>query len=368
MLRTEQGEPEHDASGGYRASYIITSMSEEILLFELLHFIMDHFKHRHKDPNSHSARGSHPHTEHPESLVDYYVDHSWFNKRGSTPLIRWRQEVAVSLLLLFYFSEIATEVARLRTGTALTGRGGMWVSLVHPPAFPAEWGLNSCQCPLPEVHLHLHLPHPHACPVRVVSGSHFLFDYGLTDVLIVGIFQLTVCVVCFVVGFLLQSQFLGQGIVGFGSHHRIQLTLLVIAYSFLLIMDQLYAGQAGASYIIQVGAADDAASAAHTHECRTSSPDATPPPPTSHPTPNPILSRNRPPKLPIPPHGPVGYALFWLRKPGLPVDGRPRAPRVPSGRLPRRVPDRGHHVPHPGRQRALGRHRHRDALPARACQ
>jgi hypothetical protein len=86
----------------------------------------------------------------------------------------------------------------------------------------------------------------------------FLFDYSDTRTVALGSVQLGVNVVCFLVGFLLQSQMLGQGIVGFGLGHRTQLAMLVISFSFLLIMDQLYAGEAGYPYLLQVRGFDAA--------------------------------------------------------------------------------------------------------------
>jgi hypothetical protein len=117
-----QGEPEHDASSGYRASYIVASMSEEILLFELVHFIKDNFK----GLGGHGPTGKSPHaTAHvhgSEEAVDHYVDGSWLGMRGDCFMIQWRQEIAGVLVLVFYASEVITEVARLRTGSSCVRR------------------------------------------------------------------------------------------------------------------------------------------------------------------------------------------------------------------------------------------------------
>jgi hypothetical protein len=103
-----QGEPEEEAgySGGFRASYIITSMSEEILLFEIVHFILDHFR-------AHKGHGG---KHHGVPAIDHYVDGSWLGKSIECVMIQWRQEIAVGLLMIYYWSAIVTEVLQVKFG------------------------------------------------------------------------------------------------------------------------------------------------------------------------------------------------------------------------------------------------------------
>jgi hypothetical protein len=88
--------------------------------------------------------------------------------------------------------------------------------------------------------------------VFLFAGSVYLIDYSDTSTLDAGFALLGVNTVCFVVGFLLQSQFVGQGLVAFGQSQRVQLVMLMVAFFFLLITDQLFAGVAGHKFLVQV--------------------------------------------------------------------------------------------------------------------